>query len=69
MKEDLLHCILKLAETDQKIRNCKLNELRLLKRLRSYVIYSIDSIHNRRIHKLIKEYGYPSQESIGNQGM
>jgi len=69
MNKELSHRISKLVKIDQGIRNPELSDSKLLGRLHGYIVHLIDSIHNRRIHKLIKEYGYPSQELIGKHGM
>jgi len=69
MNKELSHHVSKLVKIDQEIRNSGLSDSKLLGDLRSYVVYAIDGVHNWRIHKLIKEYGYPSQELIGRRGM
>jgi len=69
MNKELSRRISKLVKIDQGIRNSELSDLKLLGGLHGYVVYLIDAIHNWRIHKLIKEYGYPSQKLIGKRGM
>jgi len=34
-----------------------------------YLVYAIDQIHNYRIHKIIKEFGYPDEKLIGKKGL
>jgi len=69
MDRELSRYISKLVKIDQEIRNLKLSDPKLLGDLRSYVVYAIDGVHNWRIHKLIEEYGYPTQKLIGKGGM
>ncbi len=39
------------------------------KGLESLLVYTIDGIHNRYIHQIIDEYGYPTEKSVGKEGM
>lgn len=33
----------------------------------NYLVYLADAAHNYRIHKIIKEYGYPKSDTIGSE--
>lgn len=69
MNRELSRCISKLVKLDQGIRNSELSDSKLLGGLHGYIVYLIDGIHNWRIHRLMKEYGYLTQKLIGRRGM
>ena len=35
----------------------------------NYLVYLADQVHNRRLHRLLKEFGYPNTEMVGEEGM
>jgi hypothetical protein len=39
------------------------------KELPNYLVYAIDIANNYKLHRLIDQYGYPTKENIGEEGM
>jgi len=35
----------------------------------NFLIYSLDAIHNIKLHRIIEDYGYPNTKLIGKAGM
>ncbi|HPO06297.1 MAG TPA: hypothetical protein PLQ36_04265, partial [Candidatus Gracilibacteria bacterium] len=52
------------ADLSKKFTGSKLNW-----GLLNFLVYILDGVHNQRITKIIKEYGYPTQKMIGRRGM
>ena len=69
MNKELSRYISKLVKVDQEIRNLRMNDPNLLGNLHGYIVYLIDGVHNWRLHKIVEEYGYPTQKLIGKRGM
>lgn len=67
MNEEYKELILEMKEIDQDLRfNAgSSNQDKTL----NYLVYVVDYVNGQRIHDLIDQYGFPSQESIGEEGM
>jgi hypothetical protein len=60
MKKDIfLQRVLEMAKVDQDLRFSG----------QKYLVYVTDFVHGQRLRGLIREYGYPTQKTLGKEGM
>ena len=60
MNKKLRNYIKQLRDLDQDARFNSKNK---------FIVYTVDATHQYRIHKLIDEYGYPTIDLIGKEGL
>ncbi len=65
MKKRLSQYIKEMAEIDQELRF----KAQPGRDFANFLIYAVDAIHNYRLHKIIKEHGYPTKKLVGGEGM
>jgi len=65
MNKKLAEKIIEMRDVDQELRL----KTRPGRELINFLIYAIDGIHNQRILKTIKKYGYPTHKLIGEKAM
>lgn len=61
----LAETIIQMTEIDQKVRNGASGNFSKA----NYNVRDTDALHGIRIHQIIQEHGYPTQELIGAEGM
>lgn len=65
MNEQLAKQIIEMRDIDQELRL----KAKPGKELINYVIYTVDGVHNQRVHQLIKKHGFPTKELVGEEAL